>query len=249
MLGKRIVSEEDPDIPKAFIRVDLLEKQREKLKNSGVGMKLDDIRPTVDLAADYQRRYPYTPTGGKGWLFYYRYSEERYESFVEVLNGKGREKSPAWYNAGVTELMRLQDADGAWGTSSIDFCPPEVCTAFAMLYMIRSTQKTIAKMNEGFQIGGYRLPSDASTVKRVGDKIVSEETATVEGLLEILEKNKSDNVEISMVPENLVLSKDRPNAKRKSVACRAWFAMAITSRDRLQPSCWDAATTSTWSPT
>lgn len=212
VLGKRMAVEDDPDIPKAFVRIDLVEKEREKAKGSG-SFKLDDIKPSVERSVFWQKNNAYPPLGNKGWYYYYRYSEERYESFLEVMNGKGKDKSPAWYNAGVTELKKLQEADGAWGRAHNDFCPPEVCTAFSILYLIRSTQKTIAKLNEGFTIGGYGLPKNAASIKRVGDKIVSEETASVEGLLEMMEKTGTDNVEVGLLPENLTLSKNPADRK------------------------------------
>ncbi len=216
MLGRRTPVEDDPDIPKAFTRVDLVQKDREKAKERSGSIKQDELQFTVSKAGDWLRVNPYAPVG-KGWLYYFRYSEERYESFLEVMNGKGKDKSPAWYDAGVNELKRLQDTQGAWGTLNSDFCPPEVCTAFAILYLIRSTQKTIAKMNEGMLAGGYGLPSNAGSVKRVGNRIVSDETASVDGLLEMMEKNNTDNVEVGLLPENLALSKD-PNVRKAQVA-------------------------------
>ncbi len=216
VLGKRAAVEDDPDIPKAFVRIDLIEKEREKNKSGS--FKLDDIKPSVERSVFWQKNNAYPPLGNKGWYYYYRYSEERYESFLELMNGKGKDKSPAWYNAGVTELKKLQEADGAWGRAHNDFCPPEVCTAFSILYLIRSTQKTIAKLNEGFTIGGYGLPKNAASIKRVGDKIVSEETASVEGLLEMMEKTGTENVEVGLLPENLTLSKNP--AERKAQVTR-----------------------------
>jgi hypothetical protein len=188
-------------------------------------MKQEDITGTVARALDYQRSTNQSQVGGS-WYFYYRYSEERYESFLEVMNGK-REKSPAWYNAGVNELKKLQDSQGAWGVTSRDLCPPDVCTAFAILYLIRSTQKTIAKLNEGLMVGGYGLPKNAGTVRRVGDRIISEETASIDNLLEMMEKNKTDNVEIGLLPEDLALSKDP--AVRKAQVAR--LARLLSSRD------------------
>lgn len=225
LLGKRVVSEEEPDVPKAFIRVDTAEKERLKKLNSS--FKFDEIRPAIDRAVAWQKNNGIPTLGNKGWYYYYRYSEERYESFLEVLSGKGKDKSPAWYNAGVAELKKLQDQDGAWGRLNNDFCPPEICTAFSILYLTRSTQKTIAKLNEGFTIGGYGLPKNSATIKRVGDKIVSEETASVEGLLEMMEKTGMENVEVGLLPENLTLSKNP--AERKAQVTR--LARLLRSED------------------
>ena len=222
ILGKRIIEEEDSDVPKAFVRIDL---KKEKLKNNRGSMRLEDLTSTISRATDYHRVNQFT-TVGRDWYYYFRYSEERYESFMEVMTGK-REKSPAWYNAGVNDLKKLQDADGAWGNLNQDHCPPDVCTAFAILYLIRSTQKTITKLNEGVMAGGYGLPSNAGSVRRVGDRIVSEETASVEGLLALMENDKTDKVEIGLLPEDLKLSDD-PNVRKAEVAR---LARLLASRD------------------
>ena len=216
LLGKRAVVEEDADVPKAFVRVDVVEKERLKKINSS--FKFDEIRPAIDRAVSWQKNNSTPTLGNKGWYYYYRYSEERYESFLEVLNSKSKDKSPPWYNAGVAELKKLQDQEGGWGRLNNDYCPPEICTAFSILYLIRSTQKTISKLNEGFTIGGYGLPKNAASIKRVGDKIVSEETASVEGLLEMMEKTGTENVEVGLLPENLTLSKNP--AERKAQVTR-----------------------------
>ncbi len=223
ILAKRGVLEEDPDVPRAFVRIDI--NQKERLKNNASKLKVDDISSTVTKANEYQRSTPF-PTPGSNWYYYYRYAEERYESFLEVYNGK-RERSPAWYNNGVDELRKFQNQQGAFGVTPRDSTSPELSTALAILYLIRSTQKTIAKLNEGVMAGGYGLPSDAGTVRRVGDRIISEETASVDGLLEMMEKNKTDNVEVGLLPENMALSKDP--AVRKSQVAR--LARLLSGRD------------------
>ncbi len=55
ILGRRFAAEDDPDIPKAFVRIDLLEKERERNKN-GTTIKLDDIKPTVERAVAWQQK-------------------------------------------------------------------------------------------------------------------------------------------------------------------------------------------------
>jgi hypothetical protein len=202
--GSLLQQEEEDDVPKAFVRIDLKQKQQERKKAGG--LQKDDFAGAVNMGVRYQNTNP--SASGARWYFYWLYSQERYESFLELMVGK-REKSPAWYNAGVEDLKRLQDDKGAWGTITNDLCPPDVCTSFAILYLIRSTQKTIAKLNEGVLAGGYGLPSNVSAVRRVGDKIVGTETASVDSLLTMLEKNDSDSVEVGLLPENLALSRNK----------------------------------------
>jgi hypothetical protein len=210
-------------VPKAFVRVDVQKKDKSSL--GATTMTMDQISPTISKGVTYQHSAPYVQAG-VGWYHYYRYSEERYESFIELLNGK-KEKSPAWYNSAVDELRRLQDPNGAFGILRQEHTGPDVCTSFTILFLIRSTQKTIAKLNEGILVGGYGLPSDLTKMRRVGDRLVGEETASVEGLLEMMEENKTDNVEVGLLPEDLALSRD-PEVRKAQVAR---LARLLSSKD------------------
>lgn len=213
--GRRLLREQgDDDVPKAFVRVDLKEKDRATRKD--ITMSSGDISGPVSLSTRWLNQNPYGAPTFQGWYFYYRYSQERCESFLEIMEGK-QQKSPAWYNAGVEELRRLQSASGGWLKGSIDHCPDDICTAFAILYLIRSTQKAIGKLNEGILAGGYGLPKDVSTIQRIGDRIVSKEELSVEGLLKTLEANDTSNMELGMLPEHLQLAKD-PQTRASQLA-------------------------------
>ena len=72
----------------------------------------------------------------------------------------------------------------------------------ALLFLVRSTQKAIGKINEGLLAGGYGLPDDVSSVRRVGDRIVNDAETSVENLLELMENDNTGNVEIGLLPEN-----------------------------------------------
>ncbi len=201
-------------IPTALIRTDVrdqLPAQRRK-----VTMSKSDTDGTIASATRYLDSIA-NQTNIPQWYFYWRYSQERYESFREIYNGKSIE-SPAWYNSGVADLMGLQEQDGSWGGSKrVDHTPTEVSTAFAILYLIRSTQQAIGKINEGLLSGGYGLPNNVASVQRVGDKLVSAEEISVENLLQRLEGSDSDDVEFSLVPKNLQLDPD-PTIRAAQVA-------------------------------
>jgi hypothetical protein len=205
-------NDEEDGIPDAFIRTDLLKKNRSERRE--LTLKRDDLDPTIDAAVKYQNSTDFT----SGFFYYYwRYSQERYESFLEVREGK-QPKSPAWYNKGVTDLASLQEPNGAFTQAKkADFTPDEICTCFALLFLTRSTQKAIGKINEGFMAGGYGLPDDVSSVRRIGDRIVNDAETSVENLLTLMEGDNTGNVEIGLLPENLKLSKD-PGVRRDQVA-------------------------------
>ncbi len=205
-------NDEEDGIPDAFVRTDTLKKRGDPKRD--ITLKRDDIDSNIDDAVQYQGRVDFN----SGYFYYYwRYSQERYESFLEVRNAK-QNKSPAWYNKGVTELASLQEPNGAWTQAKkADYTDDDICTCFAMLFLIRSTQKAIGKINEGLLAGGYGLPDDVSSVRRIGDRIVNDAETSVENLLELMESESTGNVEVGLLPENLKLSKD-PSERKEQVA-------------------------------
>lgn len=205
-------NDEDEGIPEAFVRIDLREKLRAERRE--VTMSRSDTDGAIQLATRYQNAKPFS---GANWYYYWRYSQERYESFLEIVNGK-QEKSPAWYNQGVLELAGMQDEDGSWGTKGIrDITPSKVSTSFAILFLIRSTQKAIGKLDEGLAFGGYELPTDVSTIKMVGDRIVGDEDASVENLLKMLEDDATGRIQVGLLPDNLQLTDD-PAQRREQIS-------------------------------
>jgi hypothetical protein len=215
-------TDEADGIPEAFVRTDLIAKRRAERKN--ITLSRSDIDPSIELAQRYQDSHNFTQGD---WYYYWRYSQERYESFIEVMQAK-QNKSPAWYNQGVDELASFQEADGSWGAmKKKDFYSEDVCTCFAVLFLIRSTQKAIGKLNEGLLGGGYGLPDDVSSIRRVGDRIINDAEASVENLLSMMESNAGGNVEVGLLPENLQLSKD-PKEKKEQVAR---LSRLLVSRD------------------
>ncbi len=192
-------------VPDAFVQVSA--RAVELPRSSGGVMRLNDVTPLIEEAEKYHEQNGFTKTG-LNFYYYWRYAEERYESFREIRAGK-RIKSPDWYNKGVTELAGFQADDGRWPQSSIpDFNPDDICTCFAVLYLIRSTQVTIKKMDEGIAFGGYGLPQDLATAKMLGNRIVSTAEASVEDMLKMLEEDGASAAVGGLVPEDLQLAKD-----------------------------------------
>ncbi|GIW97221.1 MAG: hypothetical protein KatS3mg111_0554 [Pirellulaceae bacterium] len=209
LFGKRRrMGEEDEGIPEAFVRVDLLDKQQRKR----IELTRADIEGPLSLALRYQQQH--ARFAGGYWYYYWRYSQERFESFLEIVNGK-QEKSPAWYNEGVEDLAKRQNDEGGWSAETMS--PANINTAFAILFLIRSTQKAIGKIDEGLAFGGYGLPTDISNVRLMGNRIVSEAETSVQNLLEMLEKDEASNIQVSLVPDHLKLSDD-PQERQAQVA-------------------------------
>jgi hypothetical protein len=123
---------------------------------------------------------------------YYLYSIERYRSFEEYLSGATVEE-PEWYNEGFELLKRTQSADGSWSDESTSPC----ATAFSILFLLRSTQRSIeARLGEGTLVGGRGLPRDLSKLRLRGGRLVVETTPTeVDELLGMLDRSQGESLD------------------------------------------------------
>jgi len=138
------------------------------------------------------------------WQYYFLYGLERYQSFRELVEGT-EEAEPRWYNDGVRLLQMLQRDTGQWDSlGSAAFAQHDtdsvVNTAFAMLFLLRSTRETIEKVVErdGALRGGYDLPTDLSAVRVRDNRLVAPavvgEVADMIGMLESGETDKIDSL-------------------------------------------------------
>ncbi|WP_231615843.1 prenyltransferase/squalene oxidase repeat-containing protein [Novipirellula artificiosorum] len=139
------------------------------------------------------------------WPYYQLYSLERYESFREVALGKKPDPSPPWFLSGVEYLKSTERPDGGWTsyvTSSVE-------TSFAVLFLIRSTQKAIALSSSGSLAGSRDLPKDTTQITVDGTQIKGKPVAAeVNSMLALLESDGADQIEGKSIPENLKLATD-----------------------------------------
>jgi hypothetical protein len=145
--------------------------------------------------------------------YYYLYGLERYKSFQEAFEGDTSE-SPKWYNDGFEFLAQDQKADGSW----TGYCGPECDTAFATLFLLRSTQKSIrAKLGEGTLLAGRGLPTNLSRAKmRNGQLIVEQVHTKVDELLSMIDDGDEAVLDdLARDPTQLVVDKvDKQSARR-----------------------------------
>ncbi len=202
---------DDPQIeglPKA-VRLQLEERQKSRIPQ----IPTEPLIRSLDDLQTYLSRNSAVPGAAKiEWPYYQLYTLERYESFRESAFEGEKNPSPAWYNGGVDYLKKIQDANGGWTQSS--HMTSSVNTAFAVLFLIRSTQKTIDQASKGSMRAGYGLPKDTSTLTRVGTQLKGEPVAeSVDQLLGLLDADNANEVDSNSIPENLKLAQD-PNARR-----------------------------------
>lgn len=111
--------------------------------------------------------------GVNRWQYYYLYGYERYASFVEASKGIS-DPEPDWYNQGVEFIKATQRQDGSFPDEKDEADAPDVSTAFAILFLVRSTKKALVEgeYSDGRLLGGQGLSDEAATVMK-GGRVVS----------------------------------------------------------------------------
>ncbi len=149
--------------------------------------------------------------------YYYMYAVERYWAFRELAFA-APQAEPAWYNAGVEYCRKNQAADGSWHS---EYGKP-IDTAFAMLFLLRSSKKTVTRIQkeQGRLSGGKGLSADMSSAKvdAKGKVVTSEGAKAMKDILAMLDDPKAPKSEYnSDLPEKLELSDD-PAERAKTLA-------------------------------
>lgn len=139
---------------------------------------------------------------------YYMYGMERYWAFRELAEGIDA-KEPAWYNAGVEYLKKKQASSGSWASTN----GPLVDTGFAVMFLLRSSKKTILKLvvEAGRLRGGKGLDADMSTARmnKKGEIVTATPEKATSELLAMLSDPKAPKAEfVSDIPDRIVLDQD-----------------------------------------
>jgi hypothetical protein len=193
-------SGEDIGLPKALRRVVPKSGRSTSIKPATVGGLAKKGDSWLD--GNNSQRKP------DDWHYYTMYAAERYFSFKELSEGL-QVPEPDWYNSGVRELIKNQAPNGAWGLTDVSKEGPVVSTALAVLFLVRSTKKAIAKTAVGALQGGYELPKNVKNAKIKDGKVQGESAAgSITDMLAILEGDGADDVDPNTIPDALPLSKD-----------------------------------------
>lgn len=170
-----------------------------------------EISAAIDLARNWMNSNYAIEIGN--YQFYYLYATERYQSFYELWSGT-LEGEPKWYQDGYEYLVKNQKPEGGWERG----CGVQVDTAFAVLFLLRSTQKSIqASLGEGTLVGGRGIPSNVARAKMRGNEIIVDQLQTkVDEMLSMVDdEDQSQLDDLARDPSSLVVDKiDAANARR-----------------------------------
>jgi hypothetical protein len=180
-------AENESDVPKAFkpVRVSVSQTTT-PTGRAAMASNLDErlLKRAIRDGNKWYKTHPQIPSEH---TMYYLYTLERYQSFKEIAESRNP-KSPAWYDNGVRFLRKIQKSKGQWDTEGGEGRLAD--TAFGILFLVRSTKKTIQKAQEAFDgllVAGRGLPKNTGDVRMKRGKVVSTPfQGTAESLLEIL---------------------------------------------------------------
>lgn len=206
-------------LPKA-VKLSLLDptkEQKMELARKKAGKTPPDaIMASLAKMDNYKSANPFKRSGTADWYYYMLYTLERYESFKDFAD-PSRSAAAPWYDEGVNSLKKLQDNTGSFGASDKSYNSPPVNTAFAILFLIRSTKKSIAKASSGALAGGFSLPKDTSKIVVTGTQIKGEPSAeAVTDLLSLLEADGANPSDPKSIPDDMKLEKE-PQRRRQQL--------------------------------
>jgi hypothetical protein len=193
-----VVDKTESNVPSVLREVG--EPKKPKKTGRGISQVIDagSVREAMGFGNQwFQKNGKRVPSD---WEHYFMYAYERMRSYQELANGKA-EKEPAWYNDGFARLKKTQQSDGSWNGQD----NPTVATCFAVLFLSRSSRKSIAKVvtdwGEGILIGGMGLPPSTADIQERDGKVVEVKlTGSIDELLRIVEDK--DNPNLSRIAES-----------------------------------------------
>lgn len=178
--------------PSALKRAD--EGSKKKMRTlSGNGVSRERLLSAISRGQGwFEKNFNENSLRGTQYPCYILYSLERYKSFEELLSGDIIEE-PEWYQQGYAYLKAKQLPEGGWDSHSKKPC----ATAFAVLFLLRSTQKSIkANLGQGTLIGGRGLSANLNRMKMRQGRLVTEETPTdIDKFLGMLDGDGSESLE------------------------------------------------------
>jgi hypothetical protein len=126
------------------------------------------------------------------YQYYYLYTLERYMSFRDLIEHNS-DKEAKWYNEGVDYIIKHQAENGSLvDEHSARECGAVVDTAFAMLFLVRSTKKAIEKakqMGAGVLVAGRGLPKDDEDLSiQNGRAVVKQQVGPADDLLKLFDE-------------------------------------------------------------
>lgn len=213
--GDDAYEEDIPDALKSNTEVETASRPTVAVSN----FSSSRFSPAIQLGNEWMdANFTITP---KKYNHYYLYALERYKSFQELYDGISQAE-PQWYNEGFQRLETLLSERGGWESTG---CSHASDTAFGVLFLLRSTQKTIrASLGEGTLTGGRGLPANvANATMRHGQIVVHQALTQADEMMHMIDLDQQAALDdLAKNPDSLVGGNvDNANRRRIQQMVRA----------------------------
>ena len=204
------IDDADPGIVGLPEAVKLYKEDKNVDRRKRASLSRDLVMRSINFMNKWRQAYQYKRTN-LDWYYYQMYTLERFESFYEIATGAKKDDSPAWYNQGVEELKKYQTPNSGWEDPSRT--QGHISTTFAILFLIRSTQKTVFESLSQGTVGGQGFKKNIANAKLVnGQAVVKEPAKQVGDLLDMLDGEMSDEFDEKAMSESAKLAEE-PTAR------------------------------------
>jgi hypothetical protein len=169
---------------------------------------------------------PNNPTLAGQSPYYMLYGVERIGALAEKQT-LGRVD---WYTKGRDFIRSTQQPDGSWTSQH----GVEMNTVWAVLFLVKSTAKTMQKitikrLGAGTLLGGRELPNDLSSLTVAGGRVVSRPmNGAIEGMLAVLEDPRAEQADAAVAGMVEKYYTEGPSALRPF---KARFRRMLSDRD------------------
>ena len=198
-------------------------RQNFKPSTSGQGVDGAVKRGIAWLSANFA---PNDPNIAGQSPFYMLYGVER----IGALAEKATLGRVDWYTRGRDFIRSKQTSDGSWHSNH----GVDMNTCWAVLFLVKSTAKTIQKINirklgAGTLLGGRELPKDLTSLTVAGGRVVSRPmNGAIEGMLAVLEDPRAEAADAAVAGMIDRYYKDGPPALRPF---KVRFRKMLTDKD------------------
>ena len=218
-----VVPKKKDDTPSALKNVRLKETSSTSAIQTRISAK--QLRESQILTDEWVKKN-YTIEPPHEYKYYYLYALERYMSFRDLIE-QTSEKEPKWYNEGVDFIAKTEAKDGSWD----DSCGKTAGTAFAVLFLVRSTKKSIEKaknLGAGDAIGGRGLPKAGEHIEtQNGVIVIKPDLGAADDLLKMLDDSKAADYE-----KALEMMSDLPSQQVESLLSAHGDKLRKLTRDQ-----------------
>ncbi len=191
--------------------------------NSSAGIGQAVNRGITWLAANFA---PGNPALAGQTPYYMLYGVER----IGALADRQALGKVDWYAKGRDFIRSTQEADGSWNATHTR----EMNTVWSILFLVKSTAKTIQKitikrLGAGTLLGGRELPQDLSSMTVAGGRVVSRPmNGAIEGMLAVLEDPRAEQADAAVAGMVERYYKEGPGALRPY---KVRFRKMLSDRD------------------